>query len=312
MDYNPVYSASSAVSCSNAFNLNPVKRILKEPLLHFLLLGAGLFLAYSLMPKNSGSEPGKIIVTQGQIEHLVDGFTKAWQRPPAPEELTGLIRDRVREEVYCREAMALGLDKDDTVIRRRLRQKMEFVSDDLAAQTEPTDAELNAYLTAHPDKFRVESQFTFRQVYLNPEKHGTNLASDTTQLLAKLNQPGGGASFTTMGDPFMLDNNFTAVPASEISKQFGDKFTAKLSGLQPGQWQGPVESGYGVHLVSISERTEGHAPALAEVRNAVRREWDDFQRLEANEKLYQELLKHYTVTIEQPAAATEKKLTAAK
>jgi hypothetical protein len=285
-----------------------MKRILKEPLFHFLLLGAAIFVAYSFVSKRNSEEPGKIVITQGQIEHLATGFAKTWQRPPAPEELAGLIRDQVREEVYCREAMALGLDRDDTIIRRRLRQKMEFVSDDIAAQAQPTDAGLNAYLQAHPDKFRVEPQFTFRQLYLNPEKHGTNLTGDAAQLLAKLNQPGGDAGFVDMGDPFMLDNSFTASPDGEITKQFGKEFTARLGGLQPGHWQGPVKSGFGVHLVCISERTESRLPALAEVRDAVRREWDNARRLDANERFYQELLKHYTVTIEQPAAVDTEKV----
>ena len=118
----------------------------------------------------------------------------------------------MREEVYYREALALGLDKDDTIIRRRLQQKMEFVSDDVAAQAQPTDAELNAYLQAHPDKFRVEQQFTFRQVYLNPEKHGKNLARDAAQLLAKLNQAGGKADISALGDPFMLDQQYRRAP----------------------------------------------------------------------------------------------------
>jgi len=290
-----------------------MNRILKEPLLHFLLLGAGLFMVYGLMSKPGDSNaPGKIIITQGQIEHLVDGFTKAWLRPPTSEELAGLVRDRVREEVYCREAVALGLDKDDTVIRRRLRQKLEFISDDVAALVEPTDADLSVYLQAHAGKFRVPQQFTFSQVYLNPEKHGKNLARDTAQLLAQLKQAGDKADLSLLGDAFLLDQQFTALPASEVAKQFGEKFAAQLSGLSPGQWQGPVESGYGVHLVRVSERTEGHLPALAEVRDAVRREWDNARRLEANEQFYQNLLKFYTVSIEQPAAEPERKIAAIK
>jgi len=241
-----------------------------------------------------------------------EAFIRTWQRPPTREEWEGLVRDRVREEVYCREAMALGLDKDDVIIRRRLRQKMEFVSDDIAAQFQPTDDGLNAYLQAHPDKFRVEQRFTFRHLYLNPDKRGENLARDTAQLLVKLNQTGGDAGFGAMGDPFMLDNSFTAVPAGEVTKQFGDKFTAKLGGLPPGHWHGPVESGFGVHLVFLSERTKGRLPALADVRDAVRREWDNARRLEANEKIYQDLLKHYTVTIEQPAAKAAEELAATR
>jgi len=277
-----------------------MKPIFKEPLAHFLVLGALLFAGYGVLNRNDEPAPGRIVVSQGQLAAMREAFTRTWQRPPTSEEWKGLIRNRVREEVYCREAMALGLNKDDTIIRRRLRQKMEFVSDDVAAQTQPTDAELNAYLQAHPDKFSVEQQFTFRQLYLNPEKHGEDLARDAAQLLVKLNQAGGDTGFAAMGDPFLLDNHFTTVPASEVAKQFGEKFAAKLGEISPGQWQGPVESGFGMHLVFVSQRTEGGAPVLADVRDAVRREWDNARRLEANETFYQELLKRYTVTIESP------------
>lgn len=291
-----------------------MKQIVREPLVHFLLLGAGLFMAYSLVSKPDSSDGlGKIIVTQGQIEHLVDGFTKAWQRPPTAEELAGLVQDRVREEVYCREAMAMGLDKDDTVIRRRLRQKLEFISEDIATMAEPTDADLNAYFQGHLDKFRIPQRFTFSQVYLNPEKHGENLTRDTVHLLAQLNQAGSKADISVLGDAFLLERQFSAVPDIEVAKQFGEKFAAKLSRLAPGQWQGPVESGYGIHLVLVSERTEGRLPELAEVRASVRQEWANAQRLEANEKFYQNLLKRYTVTIERPESFEGgKKLTQAK
>ncbi len=287
-------------------------KLLKEPLVHFLTLGALLFSSYGLLNRNAAPAPGRIVISQAQIAALVANFTLLQQRPPTREELKGLIQAQVRGEVYYREALALGLDKDDAIIRRRLEQKMEFISDDLAAQAKPTDAELNAYLQAHPDKFRVEPQFTFRQLYLNPEKHGTNLAGDATQLLAKINQPGGDAGWAAMGDPFPLDKSSTAMPAGAITNQFGEAFATKLGGLQPGHWQGPVESSFGMHLVCISARTESRLPALAEVRDAVRREWEEAQRLEANKKFYQELLKRYTVTIEPPAAAQEKRVAEAK
>jgi hypothetical protein len=236
---------------------------------------------------------------------MAEGFTRTWRRPPTREEMEGLIRDRVQEEVYCREAMALGLDKDDTIIRRRLRQKIEFVTDDVATLAEPTDDELGAYLKAHAETFRLQRQFTFSQVYLNPEQHGENLTRDTEQLLAQLQDAGDKVDVSAMGDSFLLEHKFQSLPTSEVVKQFGEKFAAKLGELSPRQWQGPVESGYGVHLVWISERTEGRLPALAEVRDAVRREWANARRLEANEKFYQELLKHYTVTIERPKSTEE-------
>jgi hypothetical protein len=289
-----------------------MKRILREPLLHFLLLGAAIFAVYGLVSKRSSSEAGKIVISAGQVAAMAEGFSRTWRRPPTHAEIEGLIRDRVQEEVYCREAMALGLDKDDTIIRRRLRQKMEFVTDDVAALAEPTDDELSAFLKAHPDAFHVQRQFTFSQVYLNPERHGENLARDTAQLLAQLQQAGDKTDVSELGDSFLLEHKFQSLPASEIVKQFGEKFTAKLGELLRGQWQGPVESGYGVHLVWISERTEGRVPALAEVRDAVRREWANARRLEANEKFYQELLKRYTVTVERPKPAEDKRIAETK
>ena len=158
----------------------------------------------------------------------------------------------------------------------------------------------------------MEQRFTFRQLYLDPAKHGENLARDAAQLLAKLNQAGGDTGFAAMGDPFMLDHSFTALPVGQIANQFGEEFAAKLGGLQPGRWQGPVKSGFGTHLVFVSERTKDRLPALAEVRDAVRREWEDARRKEANEKFYQTLLKHYIVTIEQPTAEAAKKIAATK
>jgi len=301
-------------SASHPDNLvHPVKikimnRILNEPLLHFLLLGAVLFVVYSMMQKPGRSgEQGGIVVTRGEIAHLASGFAKTWQRPPSPEELVSLVRDRVREEVYYREAMAMGLDKDDTIIRRRLRQKMEFISDDIAAQNEPTAAELNAYMQAHPDAFRVEPRYTFKQVYLNPQKHGEHLVRDTAQLLAQLNRAGSKADVSALGDMLMIEHKFLGVTSSEIAKQFGEKFSASVGGLTPGQWQGPVESGYGVHLVFVSERKDGSLPELADVHDTVRREWDNAKRLETNDKFYQELLKRYAVTIEGLEPTAEKK-----
>jgi hypothetical protein len=289
-----------------------MNRILREPLLHFLLIGTVIFAAYGFISKPGSNEPGKIVISEGQIAAMAEGFARTWRRPPTRDELEGLIKDRVQEEVYYRQAMALGLDKEDTVIRRRLRQKMEFVSDDVAALAKPTDDELGAFLKTHADAFRVQRQFTFRQVYLNPEQHGENLARDTAQLLAQLQQAGDKADVSELGDSFLLEHKFQSLPSSEIVKQFGEKFATKLGELSPHQWHGPVESGYGVHLVWISERAEGRLPALAEVRDAVRREWTNAQRLEANDKFYQELLKRYVVTIERPDPAEEKRIAAAR
>jgi hypothetical protein len=275
-----------------------MKRLFKEPLVHFLVLGALIFAGYGLMNRSGTPAPGRIVISQGQLASMIVGFTRTWQRSPTREEWEGLIRDRVREEVYYREALAVGLDKDDLIIRRRLQQKMEFVTDDVAARAQPTDDDLNAYLQAHPDKFRVEQRFTFRQVYLNPAKHGESFARDTARLLAQLNHAGSKNDVSALGDPLMLDNTFDALPAGEVAKLFGEKFATSLGGLSLGQWQGPVESGYGVHLVYVNEHQEARAPVLADVREAVSRGLDNARRLEAKEEFYRELLKRYTVVIE--------------
>jgi hypothetical protein len=290
-----------------------MNRILKEPLLHFFLLGSALFVAYGLMAEaGSRSAPDEIVVTAGRVEHLAAGFAKTWLRPPSDAEKKGLIDDWVRDEIATREAMALGLDEDDSVIRRRLRQKLEFVSDDIAAQSEPTDADLNAYLQAHPEAFRVGPSFTFSQVYLDPAKRGTKLAHDAADLLAELKQAGGRGDISALGDSLLLEHSFRSAPTSEVAKQFGDDFAAKLGELSPGEWQGPVESGYGVHLVRVSERTEPRLPELAEVRDVVRREWANARRLEGNENFYRALLERYTVTIEGPEPVEAKSVAATR
>jgi hypothetical protein len=285
-----------------------MKKLLHEPLVHFLLLGAGLFLLYSLLGSRTGSDSNEIVITPGHVEHLVAGFTRVWQRPPTQQELEGLIREYIREEIYYREALAMGLDKDDTIIRRRLRQKIEFLSEDTAAQAEPSDEDLRAYLKEHPEAFRVDPRVTFSHIYLNPDRRGKNLARDAEQLLARLNRAGATVDISDLGDPFLLDHTYRAVSARDAAREFGEGFAAALGELPVGQWRGPVESGYGVHLVLLRERTDGRTPALEEVRDAVRREWANARRLEANEKFYQALLQRYTVTIEapQPAVAEAK------
>ena len=277
-------------------------RLAREPLVHFLLLGALIFGAFKII-SGATVEPGKILITQGRIESLETAFGRTWRRPPTASELEGLLRDYVREEVFAREAIALGLDKEDTIIRRRLRQKLEFVSEDVAAHAEPTDEQLRAYLKAHPEAFRGDRRFTFSQVYLDPQRRGANLGSDAAQILAQLRRSGSKAAIEALGDSLMLEHEFKSLSASEAVKQFGEKFAAKLGEIQAGQWQGPIESGFGVHLVFMNERTDGSLPALEQVRAEVSREWSNARRMEANEKFYQILRQRYVVTIERPEVA---------
>jgi len=193
-----------------------MKKRIREPFIHFLLLGAAIFAAHRLVSARADNQPGKIVITQGDITSIVIGFSRTWQPPPTREELDGLIRDRVREEVYYREAMAMGLDRNDPIIRRRLQQKLQFVTDDVAAPAEPTDAELSEYLKAQADVFRVDRTFTFSQVYLDPAKHGERLAQDIDKLLTHLRQ-GGNSDLdrTSLGDTFLLEHRFEAAQITE-------------------------------------------------------------------------------------------------
>lgn len=274
-----------------------MRKVLSEPLVHFLLLGALLFAGYEWMNRGQ-PEPGRIVVAQGQIDSLKASFTRVWQRPPTPSELDGLIQDHIREEVLAREAKALGLDLDDTVIRRRLRQKMEFIAHDLATLEEPTEADLREFLAKHEERFRIEPRLTVRQIYLNPSQRGDALERDAERLLAELNRPGAKVDFRSLGDATMLNPELVDVPAGEVSRQFGEEFAQYVESLPVGLWKGPVSSGYGMHLVIVETRTPGRTPELAEIREEIVREWAEARRREQNEQFYQELRKQYAVTIE--------------
>jgi hypothetical protein len=280
-------------------------RIIREPLFHFLILGAVVFAAYGLVTRHKTDKPGEIVVTWASIENLATGFTRTWQRPPTEDELQGLVRDYIREEAAYRQALALGLDRDDMVVRRRLQQKLEFVSDDLATRTEPSDAELQSFLQEHKGTFQTEPLFSFRQVYFNPQLHGKHMDRDVARALDELQHTDPAVRHADLGDPFLLQQNFESISLSDLKNTFGEQFASAVAALPVGSWQGPIDSGYGAHLVYVAEHTESRLPALAQVREQVRREYLDARRREATDKFYTTLLSHYRVRIEQP---DEKKL----
>ena len=271
---------------------------LREPLLHFAILGAILFWL-SGARGGLGGPDRRIALGAGDVAQLVAGFERTWQRPPTQQELDGLLEDRVREEIYYREALALGLDRDDTIVRRRMRQKLEFLSEDLAA-VEPGEAELEAWLAANRAAFREEPRLSFRQVYLSRDRRGEALRADAERLLAKLRAAGDAAEPAEAGDPLLLPGESAELSRSEVARLFGGGFAARVFELAPGRWEGPVESAYGLHLVLVRARREGRDPALAEVRDAVAREWLADRRQQAREDLYRELRSRYQVEIAAP------------
>jgi len=221
-------------------------------------------------------------------------------RAPTVDELKVLIEDQIREEIYYREALAMGLDRDDMIIRRRLRQKMEFLSHDLTAQVDPTEAELEAYLQENTIMFLIEPWITFRYIYLNLDKRGNDTHDDALRLLARLRSGDNKIDAATLGDPFPLPRDYESVPESDVRNLFGRDFTAQLLTQELNVWHGPVPSGYGLHLVLIRERTKPRIPELDEVRDAVSREWVETRRRETNEEIFKQLRERYTVVVERP------------
>ena len=273
-------------------------RWLREPLVHFLAIGALLFLVFNW---RGGGGPGstRIVITPGQIDSMIAGFGRTWQRPPTEEELKGLVDDYVREEMATREAMAMGLDRDDTIIRRRLRQKLEFLAEDTIDATPPTDAELQAWLDQHAETFRIEPEVAFRQVYLSPDRRGAAVDEDARALLAQLSAAGPSVEIDAAGDSLMLPREVERSTRADVARQFGEEFADAILKVEPGRWAGPIRSGYGLHLVWVRERREGHLPGLADVRPAVEREFlADRRRRELN-AMYERMLERYRVTVEQ-------------
>ena len=267
-----------------------MKSFLREPLVHFLALGAALFVYFQWSGGSAGSS--RIVLTPGQIDHLAAGFSKVWQRPPTEAELKGLIDDWVREEIAVREATAAGLDRDDTIVRRRLRQKLEFVAEDVVTAVPPTDAELQGWLDAHADSFRHEPETAFRQVFFRDEARARAVLASVRP----------GAAPRDSGDATLLPPEMERSARAVVASVFGPEFAAAVESLPEGVWSGPIASSYGWHLILVHERVGGSLPALSEVRAAVEREFLADRRVRQLDAMYQRLLGKYTVVIEKREA----------
>ncbi len=264
---------------------------LREPLLHFLALGVGLFVLFRLASGPGTPGQDEIVVTAGQIDTIVEIFSKLRQRPPSPAELEGLIEEYILEEVLYREALAMGLDTDDTIIRRRLRQKLEFLVDDFAA-AEPTDEHLRALMEDSPEHFREETTVSFSHIFF---QEGSDDAA--AALLVELHA-GVEIDVPTAGDPLPLPSALDAAPEGDIDALFGQTFKADLRALDIGAWTGPIVSPYGIHLVRVTERIEGGVPALSEIRETVVREWLAARRQMAQETFFDQLRSQYVISVE--------------
>jgi hypothetical protein len=277
-------------------------KILREPLVQLVVLGAALYLVYGVASGFFSADTGRRIeITAADISLLAQTFQGQWQRPPTEEELRNLVEARVREEVLYREALAVGLDKDDLVVRRRMVQKMELLSENLALLADPTDQELRSFFVEHEDDYLVPALVSFSHVYFNLDQRGAEAEQDALRVLQELRaedpQP---RRAPDRGDRFMLQYDYSLLSPLDVQRQFGAQFADALFELAPG-WQGPIASGYGLHLVNVIRRVEPRVPEYEEVRDQLISDFNRMRRDRANEALYQGLLEGYQVTVDDEA-----------
>ena len=281
-----------------------ISSIIKDPLLHFLVLGAGLFFMYSAMDKSDEAATQRIVVDHNQALRLAEQFRRTWMRPPTHQELENMAQEFVKEEILYREALALGLDQDDLVIRRRLRQKMEFISSDLVEPKAPSETELLVYFDANREKFRLPDRYSLQHVYLDPNKTSSDVSRTAEELLRRLNRnPDLSPDPTSVGDFTLLPCQVDALTVHEVANIFGQAFANGITDAPVDQWSGPYASSFGLHLVRILDRETGQIPAMAGIRRVIEREWTAEHRNAANDAYYQKVRSRYDVEIRLPEPA---------
>jgi len=284
-----------------------LRALAREPLVHFLLLGAAIFLAYGFIARPDPAASRRIVVDRAEVDRLAALFATQWQRPPTADELRGLIEQHVDEEVLYREATALSLDDGDEIVRRRLAQKMQFMIEDTARVPAPTEADLTAYFGAHRADFQTAPQRSFTHIYFRADR--SDAARDATRVLADLHDAAraperGGERGGERGDPFALRYDYADVTERDVATLFGADFAARVFALPVGSWQGPVTSSYGVHLVRVASARAPAPPDYAALREQVRAAWLDDARKRANAKVMAEVKARYRITIADPQAAS--------
>jgi hypothetical protein len=274
-------------------------RFLRDPLLHFVILGAALLLVYALATGAfSSTDVRRIEIGESEIELLAGRFERQWGRAPLPEELRGLLEARVREEVLYREALTVGLDRNDSVVRRRMVQKMELLTEDLALLADPTESELRTFFEEHREEYRVPPRLSFSHVYFNTDRRGAESEEDARRVLSGLRaETPTPRRAPERGDSTMIGYDYARVTPDEVRRVFGTRFADAVFDLDPG-WQGPVVSGYGLHLVHVGERVEGRIPEYEEVRDRLVEHYNRVRRDRASDALYESLASRYEIVID--------------
>ena len=276
-------------------------RLLKEPLLHFLLAGATLFGAYAwirLPETPATNKTTKIEITAGDKRWLAENWTTQWRRPPTRDELRGLVLDYLNEQLLAREARALGLEENDVIIRRRLAQKLTFILDDTTGRAEPTEQELRQYYEANASRFRNGARVSFSHVYFSPERRA-DARSDAENTLKLLLAEGATTWNANLGDRLLIRSELRDETEQSLSNTFGPDFARAVFALKADHWSGPVRSGYGLHLVRVSAMKEASLPPLSEIRERVAAEWKRERETLAKKRYLAELRRKYQVVADE-------------
>jgi parvulin-like peptidyl-prolyl isomerase len=275
--------------------------LLGEPMLHFLLIGIALFAAYQWMAPVD-SDGRRIVITQGVVDDLVTQHVAAKGREPSSTELNHLIESYVHDEILYREGVKLGLERDDIVVKRRVRQKIEVIAEEDASTRAPTDADLSAYLAANQARFAQPAILTFEQVFLGASTSGPEVVKAVAVTRAGLRN---GTNLEELGKPTLLPLRLTETPADLVARDFGAAFAAALEKVPVGEWAGPIDSSFGAHYVRVSERTPAVAPQLAAVRDHVVREWENERRQRARNDAYARMRGEYEVSMDAKVPAEQ-------
>lgn len=276
------------------------RRVLGEPLLHFLVVGALLSAGYHLLtPAPEGeTNTNRIVLTKDDVRQLAISWLAQGRSTPTPGQLQGLVDQKVTQEILYREAVALGLDRDDEVVKRRLAQKMDFLATDVATLQEPTDADLKAWFDKNAQGFALPAHATFRHLYFSTDTHGKETKQAAAAALALVEGKSPDSSeVAAIGDPFMFQNHYGDATPDQMAKEFGPEFSKELFQLTPGKWVGPVKSGYGWHLVWIDSIESGRIPTYAEVMPNVKAGWIEDKYREIKNSALEEMRSRYSVVV---------------
>jgi hypothetical protein len=292
-------------------------QLLREPLVQFVLIGAALFGAYRYFPHpgpvptaqpvaaaaspipSAPTASRQIVLTYDQLTRFATQFQSQWGREPTTRELEQLVENDVKEEILYREGLALGLDRDDEIVRRRMAQKMQFLAEDVAAAHTPTEVELRAWFDQNKAQFDEPARVSLRHLYFSPDRSGLNARADAENALAELKKQPQDTKFEG-ADSFMFQDYYRDRASEFLTKEFGPAFSAAVAKLPPGSWQGPVESGFGWHLVFVDTVIPARAPSFEEIEQDVKTAWLDDQKAQAVEKAYKDMRAKYTVLLPAP------------